>query len=63
MIDAIDVSKHQGRFDLQAAYNKGIRHAMLRAGYGRYAGQKDPQFERNAAECTRPGIYVNIAKE
>ena len=30
MIDAIDVSKHQGRFDWQAAYNKGIRHAMLR---------------------------------
>ena len=42
MIDAIDVSKHQGRFDWQAAYNKGIRHAMLRAGYGRHTIQKDP---------------------
>ena len=60
MIDAIDVSKHQGRFDWQAAYNKGIRHAMLRAGYGRYASQKDPQFERNAAECTRLGIQYGV---
>lgn len=56
MYNAIDVSKHQGKFDWQAAYNKGIRHAMLRAGYGRYSSQKDPQFERNAAECTRLGI-------
>ena len=60
MIDAIDVSKHQGRFDWQAAYDKGIRHAMLRAGYGRYAGQKDPQFERNAAVCARLGIQYGV---
>ena len=60
MYYAIDVSKHQGKFDWQAAYNKGIRHAMLRAGYGRYAGQKDPQFERNAAECTRLGIQYGV---
>ena len=26
---AIDVSKHQGKFDWQAAHSKGIRHAML----------------------------------
>lgn len=60
MIDAIDVSKHQGRFDWQAAHNKGIRHAMLRAGYGRHASQKDPQFERNAAECARLGIQYGV---
>lgn len=60
MFDAIDVSKHQGKFDWQAAYNKGIRRAMLRAGYGRYAGQKDPQFERNAEECARLGIQYGV---
>ena len=60
MYYAIDVSKHQGRFDWQAAYNKGIRHAMLRAGYGRYSSQKDPQFERNAAECARLGIQYGV---
>ena len=57
---AIDVSKHQGKFDWQAAYDKGIRHAMLRAGYGRYSSQVDPQFERNAAECTRLGIQYGV---
>lgn len=60
MYYAIDVSKHQGRFDWQAAYNKGIRHAMLRAGYGRYSSQVDPQFERNAAECARLGIQYGV---
>ncbi len=59
-MNCIDVSKHQGKFNWQAAYDKGIRHAMLRAGYGRYAGQKDPQFERNAAECTRLGIQYGV---
>ena len=57
---AIDVSKHQGKFDWQAAYDKGIRHAMLRAGYGRYSSQVDPQFARNAAECTRLGIQYGV---
>lgn len=57
---AIDVSKHQGKFDWQAAYSRGIRHAMLRAGYGRYSSQVDPQFERNAAECARLGIQYGV---
>lgn len=57
---AIDVSKHQGKFDWQVAYNKGIRHAMLRAGYGRYSSQVDPQFGRNAAECARLGIQYGV---
>ena len=60
MYYAIDVSKHQGKFNWPAAYGKGIRHAMLRAGYGRYSSQKDPQFERNAAECARLGIQYGV---
>lgn len=60
MYYAIDVSKHQNKFDWQAAYSKGIRHAMLRAGYGRYSSQVDPQFERNAAECARLGIQYGV---
>lgn len=56
MYDMIDVSKHQGTFNWNAAYNKGIRHAMIRAGYGSYLSQKDPQFERNVKECERLGI-------
>lgn len=57
MYDMIDVSKHQGTFNWNAAYNKGIRHAMIRAGYGSYLSQKDPQFERNVKECERLGIH------
>ena len=60
MYYAIDVSKHQGKFNWPAAYDKGIRHAMLRAGYGRYSSQVDPQFERNAAECARLGIQYGV---
>ena len=33
---------------------------MLRAGYGCYASQKDPQFERNVAECARLGIQYGV---
>lgn len=56
LYDMPDVSKWQGAFNWQAAYLKGIRHGMIRAGYGRYESQKDPQFERNVAECERLGI-------
>ena len=57
MFNAIDVSKHQGTMNWTAVKNKGIAHAMIRAGYGRYASQKDPQFERNVSECERLGIH------
>lgn len=57
MFNAIDVSKHQGTMNWTAVKNKGITHAMIRAGYGRYASQKDPQFERNVSECERLGIH------
>lgn len=58
--NAIDVSKHQGKINWEAVKNAGVTHAMLRAGYGRYASQKDPQFERNAAECARLGIQYGV---
>lgn len=56
MVNAIDVSKHQGVMNWTAVKNKGITHAFIRAGYGRYESQKDPQFERNVSECERLGI-------
>ena len=44
----IDVSKWQGNnIDWDKAKAAGIEGVMLRAGYGRYASQKDPTFERN----------------
>ena len=60
--NAIDVSKHQGKINWEAVKNAGVTHAMLRAGYGRYKNQVDPQFERNSAECERLGIQYGGRK-
>ena len=55
----IDVSKHQGKIDWQAVRETGsVNFAILRAGFGRYANQKDPQFERNYAGAKAAGIPV-----
>nr|DAF49605.1 MAG TPA: endolysin [Myoviridae sp. ctuev19] len=51
----IDVSKHQGMI----AWSKvKTDFAILRAGFGRYAYQKDPMFERNYAGAKAAGIPV-----
>lgn len=51
MFNAIDVSKWQGTVDWATVKNAGVRHAMIRAGYGNSVRQTDPQFKRNAAQC------------
>ena len=51
----IDVSKHQGLIDWSKVK---MDFAILRAGFGRYASQKDPQFERNYAGAKAAGIPV-----
>lgn len=57
--NGIDVSKHNGRIDWDVAKNSGkIEFAILRAGLGRLASQKDKQFDRNYSECKRLGIPV-----
>lgn len=54
MFNAIDVSKWQGAVNWASVKAAGVRHAMLRAGYG--SGTVDPQFKRNAAQCTALGV-------
>lgn len=54
----IDVSKWQGAVDWEKVKEAGVEFAMLRAGYGQ--GNIDPQFERNALECTRLGIPFGV---
>lgn len=56
MFDAIDVSKWQGAVNWANVKNAGVRHAMIRAGYGNSVRQTDPQFKRNAAQCIALGI-------
>ena len=51
----IDVSKHQGLIDWRDVKTD---FAIIRAGFGRYANQKDPQFKRNYAGAKAAGIPV-----
>ena len=53
----IDVSRWQGVIQWDMVKGK-IDFAILQAGYGRLATQKDEQFERNYAECKRLGIPI-----
>ena len=55
MTYGIDVSKHQGMIDWSKVKTD---FAILRAGFGRYTSQKDPQFERNYAGAKAAGIPV-----
>ena len=57
MMYGIDVSKHQGVIDWGKVKTD---FAILRAGFGRYASQKDPQFERNYAGAKAAGIPVGV---
>ena len=54
----IDVSVHNGNIDWQKVKNAGIDFAILRAGYGRLASQKDERFEQNYAGAKAAGIPV-----
>lgn len=53
----IDVSKWQGNIDWVKA-SKKIDFAMLRAGYGSTAAQKDQKFEANYTGCKNNGVPV-----
>ena len=56
MKPVIDVSYHNGVLDWERIKPQ-IDGAILRCGYGQnIPSQDDPQFERNARECTRLGI-------
>ena len=54
----IDVSVHNGKIDWQKVRAAGIDFAILRAGYGKLASQKDDRFEENYAGAKAAGIPV-----
>ncbi|MBR0484451.1 MAG: glycoside hydrolase family 25 protein [Oscillospiraceae bacterium] len=60
-LKGIDVSVHNGSINWNQVKNNGIQFAILRAGYGREASQKDQRFEeyyRNAKAVGMPvGSY------
>ena len=54
----IDVSVHNGAIDWNKVKAAGIQFAILRAGYGRVASQKDGKFEENYKNAKAAGIPV-----
>ncbi len=54
----IDVSVHNGNIDWQKVKNAGIDFAILRAGFGRLASQKDEHFEQNYSGAKAAGIPI-----
>ena len=54
----IDVSRHNGAINWQRVKEAGIQFALLRAGFGNLASQKDTTFEENYAEAKAVGIPV-----
>ena len=56
----IDVSKHQGTVNWSHVKADGVEFAIIRAGYGKQASQKDTQFENNYAGCKSNGVPVGV---
>ena len=54
----IDVSVHNGDIDWGKVKTDGIDFAIIRAGYGRLASQKDKRFEQNYSGAKAVGIPV-----
>ena len=54
----IDVSVHNGNIDWGKVKSDGIDFAIIRAGYGRLASQKDEKFEQNYAGAKAVGLPI-----
>ena len=54
----IDVSVHNGNIDWNKVKADGVDFAIIRAGYGRLASQKDKRFEQNYSGAKAVGISV-----
>ena len=55
----IDISRYQGAPDF-AKVKKEVDFVIMQAGYGRYATQKDAQFERSYEQCKKHGIPCGV---
>lgn len=56
----IDVSHWQGDIDWARVKQSGVKFAIIRMGYGKYAKQIDPAFETNYADATAVGMPVGV---
>ena len=61
LTNGIDVSKHQGTaIDWAKVKASGVDFVIIRAGYGRYASQEDPQFDANYKGAKAAGLDVGV---
>jgi GH25 family lysozyme M1 (1,4-beta-N-acetylmuramidase) len=56
-LKGVDLSKHNGTINFDTL-SKNVDYAIIRAGYGKLASQKDVKFEEYYAGCKRYGIPV-----
>lgn len=56
--NGIDVSKYQGSIDFKKVKAAGIDFVIIKAGYGRLASQRDPNFETNYKNAKNAGLDV-----
>ncbi len=60
MSKGIDVSRYQGTVDWNKVKAAGIEFAIIRAGFGMYASQVDPQLAVNMQGAKAAGIPVGV---
>lgn len=59
-IKGIDVSKWQGDINWNNVKSDGIDYAIIRAGYGKLASQKDPKFDANMVNAQKAGLKRGV---
>ena len=56
----IDISQYQTNVDFKKVKASGIDYVIIRAGYGKYVKQKDPQFETHYKNAKAAGLDVGV---
>ena len=59
-IKGIDISQYQKDVDFKKVKASGIDFVIIRAGYGKYVKQKDPQFETHYKNAKAAGLDVGV---
>lgn len=57
-VKGIDASQWQKNVNFEKVKSAGYKFVILRAGYGKYASQKDPTFEDNYRKAKAAGLGV-----
>ena len=59
-MEGIDVSKYQGNIDWKKVKDSGKKFAIIHAGYGKEAKQKDPYFDINYKNAKAVGMPIGV---